>query len=149
MEKQEQDYIKFKLSACLRKLIGKNQQTQLSNIKKGIEDSRVTSLRELETYSLVAYTAIQSSFTARRDPQFSSVIALVETLGYQFTDFAKIYISIKEADIRKLMEDINNARKTPQKDPYDAKVLRIAAEKDKEAEDAAKKKKNARKGKRN
>lgn len=112
MEQKEKDYTKLKLATCVRKILNENRLRDANNKSKGIEDmSLVDSLRQIEAASGLSFTIIQSTSTGKRDPQFTTLIALIDSLGISFSKFASIYDKISEAEIEEVKKDIETRSK--------------------------------------
>ena len=112
MEQSEKEYTKLKLATCIRKVLKENRLTGTQNQNKGIEDiTLVDSMRQVGAASGLSFTIIQETSAGKRDPQFTSLISLIEALGITFTKFANIYDKITDAEIEELRKDIEERRK--------------------------------------
>lgn len=107
MEASEKEYTKLKLATCIRKILKENKLTGTQNQNKGIEDlSLVDSMRQVGAASGLSFTIIQETSAGKRDPQFTSLISLIDALGISFTKFAGIYDKITDAEIAEAKKDI-------------------------------------------
>jgi len=112
MEALEKEYTKLKLATCIRKILKENRLTGTQNQNKGIEDlSLVDSMRQVGAASGLSFTIIQETSAGKRDPQFTSLISLIEALGISFAKFASIYDKVTEAEIEETKKDIETKRK--------------------------------------
>jgi transcriptional regulator with XRE-family HTH domain len=112
MEQSEKEYTKLKLATCIRKILKDNRLTSTQNQNKGIEDlSLVDSMRQVGASSGLSFTIIQETSAGKRDPQFTSLISLIEALGISFTKFAGIYDKITDVEIEEIKRDIEAKRK--------------------------------------
>lgn len=112
MEASEKEYTKLKLATCIRKILKENRLTGVQNHNKGIEDlSLVDSMRQVGAASGLSFTIIQETSVGKRDPQFTSLISLIDALGISFTKFASIYDKISDAEIEEVKKDIVAKRK--------------------------------------
>ena len=113
METSDKILIQLRLAASLRTILIKNKKILASNQLQGIEDvSLVDSIRQLEASSRLSYTIVQGVFAGKRDIQFSSLITIVEEgFGISFTEFAKIYDSISDEDIRRVKKEISLSKR--------------------------------------
>jgi len=113
MEAQDKILIRLKLAACLRVLLAKNKAIAVKNQLSGIEDvSLIDSIRQLEASSTLSYTIIQGIFSGGRDIQFSTLIGVIEDgFGISVSDFAAVYDSITDEDIKSTKKDIANAKR--------------------------------------
>ena len=67
----------------------------------------VDGVRQLESSSGLSYTIIQGVFAAKRDLQFTTLLGILgEGLEMTLTDFAKIYDSITDDDIKVAKKEI-------------------------------------------
>ncbi|MDQ2719430.1 MAG: hypothetical protein M3Z26_06655 [Bacteroidota bacterium] len=124
MEEEGKKYIKFKLATCLRIILKNKKNLELENKVNNVEDIRlVASMRKLEAESGLSYTIIQKVSVGKRDIQFTSLITLVENLGFSFSEFAEMYDTISEKQMADEKEEIEKNRtkkktktkKSPQK----------------------------------
>ena len=130
MEKQEKEYTKLKLAACLRKIIKKNKITEQNNKKGGIEDlSLVDTMRQLGYSSGLSYTIIQTASAGKRDINFTTLLTIIDSLDMKFSDFAILYEKITENEIRATEAEIEAAkRKSSKKKLWDNTTLSKVAE---------------------
>jgi hypothetical protein len=112
MERKNKAYIKFKLAACIRKIISDNKAMYSRNREKGIEDlSLIDTVRQLEAASGLSYNLIQGVAAGKRDPQFTSLITLIESMGISLGKFASLYDKVTDADIQATIKQIDENRK--------------------------------------
>lgn len=105
MEDQRKENIKFQLATTLRGILKKKKKIAEKNKANKIEDIRlVESIRKLEAESGLSYNVIQNVFVGKRDIQFTTLINIIESLDYSFSDFAKLYdkITADQIEIEKL-----------------------------------------------
>lgn len=111
MEQSEKEYSKLKLATCIRKVLKENRLTGTQNQNKGIEDiSLVDSMRQVGAASGLSFTIIQETSAGKRDPQFTSLISLIDALGITFSKFATIYDKITDAEMEEVKKDIEAKR---------------------------------------
>ncbi|TXI88688.1 MAG: hypothetical protein E6Q36_04960 [Chryseobacterium sp.] len=97
-------------------MLAKNKIIVAANQEKGVENvSLIDSIRQLEASSRLSYTIVQGVFAADRDIQFTSLISIIEEgFGMSFTEFAKIYDSISDEDLKATKKEIaSSKRKKP------------------------------------
>ncbi len=112
MEKDDKQYIKYKLACTLRQLLKEQKQIAVKNKTAGIEDvTFVDTMRQLEAASGLSYTIIQTTSVGKRDIQFTSLITLLESLKISFSYFASCYERISDKDIKKTLEEIQAGKK--------------------------------------
>lgn len=114
MESHDKILIRLKLAACLRAILAKNKAIASKNELSGIENvSLVDSIRQLEASSRLSYTIIQGVFSGDRDIQFSTLIGVIEDgFGISVSEFAAIYDSITDEDIKRTKKEIASSRKS-------------------------------------
>lgn len=116
MELREKEQTRLKLATCIRKIIDHNKSIDESNKQNGIQDvSIVDSLRKLEAASGLSFNLIQSIAAGKRDPSFTSLITVIESLNMSFSDFVIIYEGISNEEIEALKKNLELGRKKWQK----------------------------------
>jgi len=89
VKKELEENIKFKIAASLRKLIN-------------CEDIELLS----DSYNQIALAidmrkgTVSDTFNANSKPSSSTLIMIINAMGYSLNDFAKVYESITEAEIK-------------------------------------------------
>ncbi|MCO6148962.1 hypothetical protein [Flavobacterium sp. NRK1] len=89
MKKELEENIKFRIAASLRKLIN-------------CEDTELLS----DSYNKIALAidmrkgTVSDTFNANSKPTSSTLLMIITAMGYSLSDFAKIYESITEIEIR-------------------------------------------------
>lgn len=112
MEQAEKEYTRLKLATCLRKILKENKLTEADNRNKGIEDmALVDSMRQVGAASGLSFTIIQETAAGKRDPQFTSLITLIDSLGISFGKFASIYDKLTDHEIEEAKKEIEANRK--------------------------------------
>ena len=91
MDVKEKLLAKYKLALTIQKIISNN----LSKNKEG----SVTSLRKLAASSETEYSIIQKISSNKKDPQFSTLAAIIDGFGISFSEFERIYDSISDEEI--------------------------------------------------
>jgi hypothetical protein len=87
------------------------------------KQDQVTSLRKLAAASETEYSIIQRISSIKKDPQFTTVAAIIDGLGMSLSEFAEVYASVTEKDIeeyrrnvkRQKLVKVNNDRKQTNK----------------------------------
>lgn len=105
--------VRLKVAASLRAILAKNKDIVAFNQLKGTENkSLIDSIRQLEASSRLSYTIVQGVFAGKRDIQFTSLINIIEEgFGISVSEFAKIYDSLSEEDLKKVEKEIANSKK--------------------------------------
>ena len=91
MDAKEKLIARYRLALTIQKIISEN-------VSKNVEGS-VTSLRKLAASSETEYSIIQKITSSKKDPQFSTLIAIVDGLELSFSEFSKVFDSITNEDI--------------------------------------------------
>lgn len=82
------------------------------NREKGIEDlSLVYSGRQLEAASGLSYNIIQKVMAGKRDLQFTTLLTLIESLGFSLSKFAALYDKLTDTDIQDAIKQMEESRK--------------------------------------
>jgi len=106
---------RLKLATALKKILDRNKERVISHAVKDEESFWIVdSLRQLEAASGLSYTIVQGVFAAKRDLQFTSLMTLVgDGLGLTFSEFAEIFDSVTDEEIKNLKKHIASAARTP------------------------------------
>lgn len=92
MDVNEKLIARYKLAVTIQKIISNNTDRD----EKGL----VTSLRKLAASSQTEYAIIQKITSGKKDPQFSTLAAIMDGLDISFSEFSQIYDSVTEKDIQ-------------------------------------------------
>ena len=108
MEEKYKIQVRLRLAASLRKIINRNKEIVNKNLEKGIKNvSIVDGVRQLEAASRLSYTIVQGVFSAKRDLHVSTLLSLIEEgLDMSLTEFAKVYDSITDEEIKVVKKEI-------------------------------------------
>lgn len=91
MDAKEKLVVRYRLALTIQKIISVNQTKA--------EDGLATSLRKLAASSDTEYAIIQKITASKKDPQFSTLAAIVDGLGISFSEFFQIFESVTKDDI--------------------------------------------------
>lgn len=91
MDVKEKLLARYKLAITIQKIISNNGSRN--------EDGLVTSLRKLAASSQTEYSIIQKITSGKKDPQFTTLIAIIDGFGISFSEFSKIFDSISDEEI--------------------------------------------------
>jgi hypothetical protein len=91
MDAKEKLIARYKLGMTIQKVIA-------DNVSKNAE-GLITSLRKLAASSETEYSIIQKISSSKKDPQFSTLMAIIDGFGISFSEFAKIFDSFAKEDI--------------------------------------------------
>lgn len=105
MDAKEKILIRYRLALTIHKIISSNQErnTQPS----------VTSLRKLAASSETEYAIIQKISSSKKDPQFTTVAAIIDGFGISFSQFAHTFDSITKDDIDVYTRGLKEKSKLP------------------------------------
>ncbi len=90
--------IKFKIAISLNILLEKRKNDYKSLIKEDISG---------DSYNTIAINAdirkatVSNIFNAKSTPNSTTLISIIEAMGFDLTDFSKVYCSLNEKDINK------------------------------------------------
>lgn len=116
MEEKEKVYTKLKLATCFRKILKEKKDIDEKNKKNGVEDiTLVDTMRQLEAASGLSFTLIQTTTAGKRDPQFTSIITMLDAFNISLSEFAKKYDEITEKDIKETKREIEENKKPRRK----------------------------------
>ena len=91
MDAKEKLIARYRLALTIQKIISEN-------VSKNVEGS-VTSLRKLAASSETEYSIIQKITSSKKDPQVSTLTAIIDGLELSFSEFSKVFDSITNEDI--------------------------------------------------
>lgn len=100
MDSKEKNIAKYKLALCLLKIIGENKESG--------DSSLVTSLRKLAASSGVEYAIVQKISSGKKDPQYTTLLALSEGLGIPLHQFLLGIEEISDDDIATYLAETRN-----------------------------------------
>lgn len=112
MELDEKKIHKLKLACTLSVFLERNKKRVLDNKLKGKEDlTLVESLRKLESATGLSFTIIQSTFSAKRDISFSTLMTILDGLGLSISEFGNVYDNLTESDLKKRELEIQERKR--------------------------------------
>ena len=109
MDVKEKLLAKNKLAITIQKIISNNGDRS--------EDGLVTSLRKLAASSQTEYSIIQKITSSKKDPQFTTLAAIIDGFGISFSEFSKIYDSISDEEIDEYKKSLKQKLKKTQSSP--------------------------------
>jgi hypothetical protein len=87
----DKNIAKRNLAICIRKIIDSNKESGDS----------VNSLRKLAASSSLEYSLIQKITSGKKDPQFTTLVALAEGLNLKLYELIKLIEDLTEDDFKK------------------------------------------------
>ena len=98
MKKESVSYINIKISISLLRLLESSKKFQ--SIQTTKEDIAI-SYNEIALDANIRKATVSDTFNAnsKSGPNSTTVVLIIEAMGFQLTDFAKIYDSLTENDI--------------------------------------------------
>lgn len=95
MTVREKNIYKYRLGLTLLRIIELNKESKTEN--------SIVSLRKLAAASGVEYSIIQKISSGQKDPQITTILALVEGMGMSVSEFFSYFEKIPEHSILKAM----------------------------------------------
>jgi len=89
-----EEHIKIRVAISLGKLLESN-----GKFRQGSEDSMATSYGKISLNADIRKATVSDTFNAKSTPSSSTLILIVEAMGFSLLDFAKIYESVKDSEI--------------------------------------------------
>ena len=105
MDVKEKLLARYKLALTIQKIISNNVDRN--------EEGFVISLRKLAASSGTEYSIIQKITSGKKDPQFSTLAAIIDGFGISFLEFSKIYDSISYEEIDQYKRALKEKLKQP------------------------------------
>lgn len=105
MDAKEKILAKYKLAVTIQKIISINVDRN--------EDGLVTSLRKLAASSQTECAIIQKITSGKKDPQFSTLAAIIDGFEISFSEFSNVYDSVSEKDIEEYKNSLKEKLKQP------------------------------------
>ena len=103
MERAEKEYAMLRFATCLVSFIEDNKlkakETGDGKIRKS---DFVTSLRKLAAHTVIDYATIQKIATGKKNPAWSTAVALIEGLGISLKEWGARYDSVTDKEIADL-----------------------------------------------
>ncbi|MBV4358790.1 helix-turn-helix domain-containing protein [Pinibacter aurantiacus] len=103
MDNKEKNVAKYKLGLCLSNIIEENK-------KSGKVDS-INSLRKLAASSGLEYAIVQLISSGKKDPQYTTLLALSEGLGIPLHKFLQGVDKISDETVITHIDKIEKAKK--------------------------------------
>lgn len=116
MDVKEKLLARYKLAIAIQKII-------LNNVARNEEDL-VTSLRKLAASSETEYSIIQKISSGKKDPQFTTLAAIVDGFGISLSEFSKVFDSVSKEDIDRYKSSLKEKSEQPQSSLRKAKVVK-------------------------
>lgn len=107
MDSKQKLEAKFKLGICINKIIAKNKTKNNPDL--------VTSLRKLAAACDVEYSIIQKITSGKKDPQHTTIVAIIEGFKLSPAEFFSIYDNITDAEVAEISTPVKKAKKDKQK----------------------------------
>lgn len=98
MKKELLEGLDIKIAISLNKLLTASKIFQQIDEK---QDNIATSYNKIALYADVRKATVSDTFNANTIPRTTTLILIIEAMGYKLYDFAKIYETITEAEMIK------------------------------------------------
>lgn len=103
VKRLQEENIKIKIAISLRILLKKSKwNTQI----KGKDDSIGDSHNTIALNAYIRKATVTKIFNANSNPKSTTLILIIEAMGFKWSDFSKIYDSLEKSDI----EDFKKAK---------------------------------------
>jgi transcriptional regulator with XRE-family HTH domain len=101
MTNQEKEILKFRFGLAVKKKIEENQIRSKANKLKGFKDHLlIDNLKKLEASSGVTYANLTKIVNGAKNPEFTTIHALIEGLNIKIDEFfAGYYYKISELEL--------------------------------------------------
>ncbi|TGD58967.1 hypothetical protein [Flavobacterium humi] len=96
MKENSTEHIKIKTAISLKKLLASIQN---SAQVKNADNSIVKSYNDIALNADIRKATVSNTFNANSIADSTTLILIIEAMGFSLTDFAKIYDSIKDSEI--------------------------------------------------
>ena len=98
MKKESIQHIRFKIAISLNELLITSKDFRQED---GKVDEIAKSYNEIALSADVRKATVSDTFNAKSVPSTTTLIFIIEAMGYTLNDFAKIYDSVTDTDINK------------------------------------------------
>ncbi|MFG6686752.1 hypothetical protein ACGK9U_09240 [Mariniflexile sp. HNIBRBA6329] len=105
MKKAKEEVLKIKIAISLCKLLEKRKVTFVFQ-----EEDIAKSYNKIALEADIRKATVSDTFNGLTMPNFSTLILIIESMGFKLDDFSEIYYSINEKEISEFMSKTN---KTP------------------------------------
>ena len=89
MEAKEKKIQKINLGVTLKSILERNKRLNKPN--------SVTSLRQLAAAAEIEYSLVQKVTAGKQDPQWTTLISILDGLGTDILEFAEVYKDLSKA----------------------------------------------------
>ncbi|MBC73026.1 MAG: hypothetical protein CMH47_12320 [Muricauda sp.] len=103
MKTLQEENIKIKIAISLRILLDKSKWNTQT---KGKDDSIGDSHNTIALNAYIRKATVTKILNAKSNPKSTTLILIIEAMGFKWSDFSKIYDSLEKSDV----EDFNNRK---------------------------------------
>lgn len=96
MKKETEELVKKKIAYCLKTLLDRNKR--ISESDKGNKEYP-KSYNEIALAAELRKATVSDVFNMKTAPDVSTLILIIEAMGYSLLDFAHIYIKLNNNDL--------------------------------------------------
>ena len=107
MNAREKLITRHRLGLCIQKILEENSNKNKVNL--------ATSLRQLAASSGIEYAIIQKISSGKKDPQWSTIISIVDGLSLRIDDFIAFYTKITDEEVADEIEKRKKKRNVKSK----------------------------------
>lgn len=105
MKKHTEDIIKIKIAISLRNLLNRNKSI---SIKKDYKKDIVDSYEKISFIADIRKATVTFAFNGETRTSMTTIILIIEAMGYNLNDFAVVYDNITERDIESFKKEYLN-----------------------------------------
>lgn len=107
----EQNYIQLKFGLAFSRLLEENKKLKTRNEKNNIEDVNLNhSLGKISSDTGLRVATLSEIFSGKSNPKGVTIELILKSLGKTLSQFAKYYDNLKEDDINKFKEKIDDLK---------------------------------------
>jgi transcriptional regulator with XRE-family HTH domain len=96
MEPKEKTFTRIKLTLTIQRIIADNKNSKDSN--------KPSSLRQLAASSGVEYSIIQKISSGKKDPQFTTMVSILDGFGISEVEFFAFYNEVSGQEIKSFID---------------------------------------------
>ena len=105
MDAKEKTITKQKLGICIQKILEANSSK--------LEGLSIASLRKLAAASGVEYAIIQKISSGKKDPQWTTIVSIIEGFGLTVPEFFSYYNKVADEEINAQVEKKKKVKRKP------------------------------------
>ncbi|RNL89460.1 hypothetical protein ED312_07350 [Sinomicrobium pectinilyticum] len=96
MKNTDEKYLKIRIALSLNTLMERSKTNSLS---KGKNDDVGDSYNKIALNSGIRKATVSDTFNAKSAPKSTTLIRIIEAMGFKVSDFSKIYDSLRDEEV--------------------------------------------------